>query len=136
MDEAKCKSLKAELASQPEPQIVPVARFFDGNDDLGSIGCNLIEHPGIESFRSILGGLTSHADVTAVFAQISELDAGEDSWPFADKIIVVGQISIEVLSRLVHDLQPDEVIVSDGYGISPSIAQMHKSVHASVIWWD
>jgi hypothetical protein len=46
MDDAKCESLKAELASQPEPQIVPIDRFFDGNDDLGSIGCNLIDHPG------------------------------------------------------------------------------------------
>ncbi len=136
MDEAKCKSLKAELASQPEPQIVPVARFFDGNDDLGSIGCNLIEHPGIEFFRSVLVGLTSHADVMAVYAQISELDAGEDSWPFANQVIVVGQIPIEELNRFVRELQPDEVIVSNGYGVSPSIAQLHQNTPVSVIWWD
>jgi hypothetical protein len=38
MDKLKCKSLKADLAVDPEPQIVPIERPFDSNDDLGSIG--------------------------------------------------------------------------------------------------
>ena len=38
MDDAKCNALKAELAAQPEPQLVPIERFLDGNDDLGFIG--------------------------------------------------------------------------------------------------
>jgi hypothetical protein len=36
---------KTELAAQPDPQIVAIHRFFDGNDDVGSIACNLLEHP-------------------------------------------------------------------------------------------
>ena len=47
MDGAKCAALKGELSKMPEPQVVPIERFFDGNDDLGSIGCNLNPHPGI-----------------------------------------------------------------------------------------
>src|SRR5437899_1056124 len=43
-DRIKCQRLKDELATQPEPQIVSIERFFDGNDDLGSIGCNLPDH--------------------------------------------------------------------------------------------
>ena len=31
-------------------QVVGIDRFFDGNDDLGSIGCNLDPHPGIARF--------------------------------------------------------------------------------------
>lgn len=45
MDVSKCNALKAELGAQPEPQIAVIDRFFDGNDDLGSIGCNLVQHP-------------------------------------------------------------------------------------------
>lgn len=37
MDIAKSNALKAELARQAEPQVVSIERFFDGNDDLGSI---------------------------------------------------------------------------------------------------
>ena len=52
MDDVKCNALKAELATQPEPQLVPIERFFDGNDDLGSIGCNLLAHPGCLLYTS------------------------------------------------------------------------------------
>ena len=54
---------------------------FDGNDDAGSIGCNLTEHPGMNVFRDVLTGLLRRSDVQAVYAQIAELDAGEDCWP-------------------------------------------------------
>lgn len=77
MDDTKCKALKAELAAQSEPQIVAAERFFDGNDDLGSIGCNLMEHPGVDAFRDAFVGLLRRPDVQAVYAQISELDPGE-----------------------------------------------------------
>ena len=81
MDQSKCNALKAELADQEEPQIIPIERFFDGNDDAGSIGCNLTEHPGMNVFRDVLTGLLRRSDVQAVYAQIAELDAGEDCWP-------------------------------------------------------
>ena len=54
MDDLKCRALKSELAAQPEPRTVPIERFFDGNDDLGSIGCNLMAHPGMDVFREAL----------------------------------------------------------------------------------
>jgi hypothetical protein len=78
MDAKKCAALKAELKVQLEPQVVRAERFFEGNDDTGSIGCNLSEHPGITSFQTILTGLESRSDVQAVYTQITELDPGED----------------------------------------------------------
>jgi hypothetical protein len=101
MDHAKCRALKAELAIQPEPQLVPIARFFDGNDDTGSIGCNLAPHPGVDAFRDVLVGLLGRPDVQAVYAQISELDPGEGCWPFTDTVLVVGSISTDELDRAV-----------------------------------
>src|SRR5438477_8513723 len=104
MDHAKCTFLKADLAGRPEPQVVPVAHFFDGNDDLGSIGCNLDPHPGLDRFRDVLTGLLGRTDVQAVYAQISELDPGEDCWPFSDTVLVVGNITAEALRKAVSVL--------------------------------
>jgi hypothetical protein len=73
MDSKKCQMLKGELEGQGEYPMVSIERFFDGNDDLGSIGCNLAEHPGIEVFRDVLTGLLERDDVEGVFALIMRL---------------------------------------------------------------
>jgi hypothetical protein len=135
MNDAKCRALKAELAAQPEPQVVPIARFFDGNNDLGSIGCNLDPHPGIDRFRTVLTGLLSRPDVQAVYAQISELDPGEGCWPFADTVLVAGAIPDEILRKAVEVLQPDDVGMADQFGVSPSIGERHGSP-VMAVWWD
>lgn len=135
MDNAKCAALKAELATQPEPQTIAVERFFDGNDDLGSIGCNLLEHPGIDAFRDVLTGLLRRPDVEAVYAQISELDPGEGCWPFTDTIIVAGTIPADELRSAVSALEPDEVAAAEDFGVLPSIAERHGSPVLAV-WWD
>jgi hypothetical protein len=133
MDDAKCLALKAELATQP--QVVLIDRFFDGNDDLGSIGCNLNPHPGIARFRQILSGLLSRPDVQAVYAQISELDPGEGCWPFADMVLVVGTVPVADLRADVDPLQPDEVGLGGASGVPPNVTERHRSP-VSVIWWD
>jgi len=107
MDLGKCKALKARLGPDLYGQIVPIAEYFDGNDDLGSIGCNLAPHPGIARFREVLTGLLKRPDVQAVYAQISELDPGEESWPFADTVLVAGKITADNLRSVVNPLQPD-----------------------------
>ena len=119
----------------PEPQLVPIARFFDGNDDLSSIGCNLDPHPGIEAFRNLFLGLLSHPDVESVYAQIAEADPGEDSWPFSDTVLVVGRIPMEEVRRAVSVLTPDEVGQPEKEDLmSPVLVQHGCPVVA--IWWD
>ena len=135
MDTKKCAALKTELEAQPEPQVVPAERFFDGNDDTGSIGCNLSEHPGIAAFHKILTGLEGRSDVQAVYAQITELNPGEDSWPFTDTVLVAGTISTDDLNAVVSSLEPDDVSSVADFGASAQIAAKHGTpVH--VIWWD
>lgn len=135
MDDTKCKALKDELATQPEPQIVSAERFFDGNDDLGSIGCNLDEHPGVDAFRDVFAGLLRRPDVQAVYAQISELDPGDGCWPFTDTVLVVGTIPADELREVVSELQPTDVGRAADYGASPSVAKKHGSPVLAV-WWD
>ena len=137
MDKVKCHALKERLAAQPEPQVVPIEQFFDGNDDLGSIGCNLDSHPGIDTFRDVLAGLLAHPDVEAVYAQISELDPGDECWPFADTVLVAGTIPVDELAHAVRFLLPDEVkdAKTSWLGVPPALGELHQSPVLS-IWWD
>jgi hypothetical protein len=135
MDQAKRNRLIAELSTQPEPQIVPINVFFDGNDDLGSIGCNLLEHPGIEIFQATFARLSARSDVDAIYAQIAELDPGEGSWPFTDTVLVFGTISSVELATELSALEPDEVGTAEEFGIPQSSGQRHASP-ALVAWWN
>jgi hypothetical protein len=135
MDIAKCNALKAELAVQAEPQLVSIERFFDGNDDLGSIGCNLMEHPGIEAFRSAFAVLRMRPDVQAIYAQISELDRGKGCWPFTDRVIVVGSIPADELRKALARLEPDEVGPVNPEYLSPGLSDRERR-SALVAWWD
>ena len=78
MDLMKRKRLINDCEHEEEP-MVPIDRFFDGNDDIGSIGCNLSPHPGMDVFRNCLVGLLDRADVEAVYARIYELDPGKSA---------------------------------------------------------
>jgi len=133
MDARKRVDLKAKLSAQPEPKIVAIDEFFDGNDDEASIGCNLFEHPGIDVFRRILLDIRGRADVVAVYAQISEVDPGEDYWPFADWVFVVGAISQHDLALALAPLQPDDVGPPE-HDVPEAIARHDAPVLAA--WWD
>jgi hypothetical protein len=135
MDLKKCKALKTRLGPDQYGQVIPIADFFDGNDDLGSIGCNVDPHPGVDAFRDVLTGLLRRPDVEAVCAQISELDPGEESWPFTDIVLVTGKISADDLRSAVSSLQPGEVGDSEQFGVSQSIAERHGPP-VLVVWWD
>ncbi len=109
MNLSKCRSLKADLEAADEPALVPAERFFDGNDDAASIGCNLAKHPGIERFREVLMGLLRRPDVRSVSLVISDPDPGEEYWPFTDLALVAGDIPDLELRRTLAPLKPDEV---------------------------
>lgn len=131
----KCNALKQSFAGEPPPQIVPIDRFLDGNDDLGSIGCNLMEHPGIDAFRHAFALLQSRPDVQAIYAQISELDPGEGSWPFTDTGLVIGSIGVEELQKAISHLRPDEVGPGDPEHLPPALCGPERR-SALVAWWD
>lgn len=135
MNDHLCKRLKDDLAAMPEPQVITAARFFDGNDDPGSIGCNLDQHPGVEAFRDVFAALLHRSDVHAVYVQISEADPGEGSWPFTDTVFVVGSISIEILRNAVQALHPTDVGRAPGDGNLPS-SRIHQGAPVSTVWWD
>jgi hypothetical protein len=135
VDHEKCAALQRDLEKQSEPQLVPIDRFFDGNDDEGSIGCNLEPHPGVRLFKETLLGLTRRPDVLAVHATIAEVDPGEDAWPFTDTVLVVGTLDSESLEAAVSELEPDEVGPADTDAIGVA-SHVPSNASAFVIWWD
>jgi hypothetical protein len=135
VDNDKRDQLITRPSAEPEPQIVDFEVFFDGNDDLGSIGCNLIEHPGIEAFRETFARLARRPDVKGVYAQIFELDPGEGCWPFTDTILVVGSISVEDVAAEISALEPDEVCKGEEFGLTDAVAKRFAEPFV-VAWWD
>ena len=135
VDEAKCAELKKSLSSQPEPLLVPPSKFFEGNDDMGSIGCNLIEHSGVGAFREVLVKLEARPDVESVFLRISELDPGEGCWPFSDSVWLAGTISTEELKEILAPLKPDEVGQGKSFDQAPAFPAEHKGA-VLFAWWD
>ena len=135
MDTSKRNQLVARLSREPKPQVVPIEVFFDANDDLGSIGCNLIQHPGIEAFRDVFARIAQRPDLKAIYAQIAELDPGADCWPFTDTIFVVGTISADDLANELTSLEPDEVGPGEDFRIPGAITQRHNAPVLAA-WWD
>lgn len=136
MDIIKCARLKETLSQQPAPQLVAIDQFLDGNDDLGSIGCNLPDHPGIAAFRDTFAALERRPDVNAIIAQIAELDPGEDMWPFADTVFIIGAIPAAEAWRILAHLQPDEVYREDDHSQLPPTITETYSAPIAIAWWD
>jgi hypothetical protein len=134
MDVTKCRALKSELAKQLEPRVASVERFFDGNDDPGSIGWDLTEPHDIDAFQDLLTGLLRRPDVEAVYARIVDLDMGEDDcWPSADIFFVVGTISADELRNILSPLKPCEVC-SVNFAVPDVIKEKHQGPFVAAHW--
>jgi hypothetical protein len=135
MDVAKANSVKAFLAAQPEPRVISIERFFDGNDDPGSIGWDMPEHPGMDAFRDRLTGLLLRPDVQAVYARIDDdLCIGEDDcWPSTSLIFVVGTISPDELQSILRPLKPVEVCPVN-FAVPEIIKQKYHGPFVAARW--
>jgi len=137
VDLAKRDSLIRLIRSQPEHEdgqaLVTVTEFFDGNDDLGSIGCNLSDHPGLDHFRRVLSDIESRSDVEQVWMQIYDLEEGD--WPFSENVLIVGKVPTSEVRHLSESLQPSEVseIQMDW---APSRAENLIGRSYVNLWWD
>jgi hypothetical protein len=134
MDPQKRKHLLAIIASQPPGEaLVTVGQFFDGNDDLGSIGCNLAPHPGLDVFRRTLRALEARRDVSAVWILIHDVDEGD--WPFSENVLVCGPISLESLSQATAPIEATEVGMLEPGRVSDAL-RARLTGEVKILWWD
>ena len=129
MDRAKLASLLAVIRGrEPDERLGRVVctleEFFDGNDDLASIGCNLgDDRPSVADFMTGLLRVRARPDVDHVMVGIAE-DMGDAEWPFTDAIFVVTTASAATIAADVEALQATSVESMDG--LPPAL----------MIWWD
>jgi len=114
--------------------------FFDGNDDEGSLGCNLPKHPGINAFYSTLLALRSDAEVSGAWVIAKQHD-WKPAWPHSDEVVLRTRLSAdEIAARLTH-LGPDTVdevtkLRSPSEDMTGALIACAAGEHFVVAWWD
>ncbi len=127
------------LAFEAPPEampVVPLEAFFDGNDDLGSIGCNLPEHPGISRFRDVLTAMRARPDVQDVLVGIYEIVEDDTSWPFSETIYVLTTARASTVQQWAAELEPDEVTAGFLDGPPPGAPSLRPGMAPVRLWWD
>ncbi len=127
--------IRSQDISEEERAVVSLEDFFEGNDDPGSIGCNLIDHPGPQAFYRILKEIRNRPEVKTVLVGITEV-MGEGEWPFSDCVFVVAKADAAQVQEWAEGLQAEPV--EEGWiGKHPEAAPTDESgFKAFTLWWD
>jgi hypothetical protein len=118
----------------PRP-LLTLEEFFEGNDVIGSIGCNLIPTPTPAEFYEVLSQIRRRADVADVRVQVTQFDSPE--WPFSDVVWIVTRADAhEVATWFDEPIRPDRC--SAGW---PDYATMEpcavpRDMQPICCWWD
>ena len=141
MDQAKRFALIEHLRrvgglDEDQPaHVVPLEQFFDGNDDYGSIGCNLTDHPSPDGFYRTLLAVRDREDVHDVFIEIHEVEETDTTmWPFSERVFVVARCDESTVAELLTPLQPSEVDTEVPLPPSAEPAPSGHTVFSA--WWD
>ena len=118
----------------PDP-IVSLEEFFDGNEDPGSIGCNLTKHPGLDRFYAELKAIRERPDVQDVFVAIHEIDQ-DTTWPFSECVYILTSARPQEVAAWVKPLQPSEVSEGWLYGQPPKAPKLKDGMQVISCWWD
>jgi hypothetical protein len=100
-------------ASDPYP-VVSLEDLFEGNNDPGSIACNLwvSYRLGVAGWYQILKLIRHRPDVQDVMVEIFE-SPDDDTWPASDRIYIITSASEDDVESWVEALHPDEI--AEGY---------------------
>ncbi len=117
---------------------VSLEDFFTDNEDYGSIGCNLNDHPGPQEFFRILRQIRTRPEVKDILvgiASVEEPDPG-GAWPFSETVYVVTTASDDQVREWAQSLQPDEVGSVGIFAYQPYIAAPPPPYRIVMLWWD
>jgi hypothetical protein len=90
----------------PTP-LVTIGEFFEDNEEVGSIGCNLSPAPEPKRFYALFQEVARRPEVKDIRVQITAFDVPE--WPFSDTVYVMTSAAPEeVASWFPEELKPDE----------------------------
>ncbi len=105
----RLKSLGLPSPERPSP-LVTLEEFLIGNDDYGSIGCNLTPMLGPQFFFEKLKFIRSQPSVQDVLVEVIEVEEEDPTmWPFADRVYVFTDRTPEDVAHWTVSLQPDAI---------------------------
>jgi hypothetical protein len=117
--------------------LVTLEEFFSGNDDFGSIGCNLSPLLGPRLFYEKLKEIRARPNVKDVLVEINEV-VPEDSetWPFSDRVYIFTDASPDEVSRWAATLRPDTIEEGFANGKHRQAPDFEPGVRTYALWWD
>jgi hypothetical protein len=119
----------------PEP-VVSLEQFFEGNNDLGSIGANLAQHPGMETFFRVLREIRERPEVHDVLVGICGVE-GDGVWPCSDHVYVITTASPAEVAKWAELLYSDRPGTGWWNGAPPRWPiQLAPDAHVVTLWWD
>ena len=143
MDSAKRKELieRIKILGPPSPDrplpLVTLEQFFVGNDDYGSIGCNLTPMPGPQFFFEKLKLIRSQPNVQDLLVEVYEAEEEDQSmWPFADRVYVFTEGTPEDVAHWTLALQPDAIEEGFANGKPDCAPEMKPGYKCYSVWWD
>lgn len=118
----------------PRP-LLSIAEFFEGNEEVGSIGCNLLGEPAPAEFYDLFKKFAERSEVKDIRVCVTQFDVPE--WPFSDPVYVMTTATPdEVMSWFPEELAPDEV----WQGFVPSQSYEPYTIPPGAVvvgcWWD
>jgi hypothetical protein len=115
---------------------VSIEDFFEGNDDIGSIGCNLLNHPGVPRFYEIFRNIKARADVADVLVGIYEIEEYEEPlWPFSESVFIITKKPEREIWTWVEELQVDDVFPIKKRMLKP-VPKIPFGYKLQQLWWD
>ena len=94
----------------PNLPLVTLEEFFEGNDDYGSIGCNLTPMLGPAFFFETLKHIRSLPNVWNVLVEVAEFEPEEFlTWPFSDTVYVFTNANPDKVAQWVAPIKPDAI---------------------------
>jgi len=115
--------------------LLTLPEFFDGNDVVGSIGCNLTPTPTPSEFHALLSAIAARPEVGDVRVEITMFD--DPDWPFSDTVWVITTADAGTVSSwFAGAVAPDAV----GEGWQEGVVYEEYSLPAGMrpisCWWD
>jgi hypothetical protein len=116
--------------------VVSLEDLFNGNNDPGSIGCNLgADQPTMLQFFVLLRVIRDKQEVQDVLVRVCEFDSPA-SWPYSDTVYILTSAQLDEVQQWVSPLKPDEVHGEWMYGAPPNAPELSTGIKPYSVWWD
>jgi hypothetical protein len=143
-DPAKLRRLidKCRAAGVDEGNLLAVSleEFFEGNDDPGSLCCNVTEHPGMPALYAAFAAIRERGHVQDVLVVVQEV-TDEQSWPFSSNVYVITAAARDQVGEMVHQslpeaAWPDSIEPATGTTSPVGLPRPAPGYRVYDLWWD